>query len=379
MKEFTTMKIGGVADYFAVLGSEPDLFDAIEFARGKKLPIFVLGAGSNTVFPDTPYHGLVLKNEISGMKIAKKTGTRFLVESYSGEMWTTFVRFCIDNHCYGLENLAYIPGTVGAAPIQNIGAYGTEIEASFYKLDAVDLKTGDRREFYGNDCQFSYRHSIFKDKLKDRFFILKTTYSLSDKPNLNLEYDSVKNYMQINKIKSPTVEDLLRAIGSIRAFYIPNPVTMPNAGSFFKNPEVDKIALDKIRLKHPDIKSFKTEDGKFRIAGGWLLEKCGFKGFHDGKVGVYDRHALILVNSGHGDFKDLWNLIWKIKSAVLKNFDIRLEEEVNIVGITGKPANIRPKFNNNYVKRPYQGNSAKTLDKPAPGLYNKNIIAKKSN
>ncbi|MDD3711179.1 MAG: UDP-N-acetylmuramate dehydrogenase [Patescibacteria group bacterium] len=330
LSDYTTFKIGGLAKYFVVVKSEEELFATINWANKKDEKIFVLGGGSNLLFSDDGYDGLVIKNEIKGLEIVSENESEVIVRVYSGEIWSKLVYFTIENGLYGLENTFYIPGTVGASPIQNIGAYGTEIKDVFYNLKAVDIKTGEGRFFNLEDCNFSYRDSVFKKELKGKYFILWVEFKLSRSGKLNLNYPDVQRVLEERGIKEPSLRELTEIIREIRDSKLPNPAVLANAGSFFKNPIINPEHFKVLKEKFPDIKSFVDEQG-FKIPAGWLIEQCGFKGKTFGPVGIYEKQALIIVNHGGAKQKDVLGLVENIKQEVKNRFDIDLEEEVNVL------------------------------------------------
>ncbi len=329
LKDFTTLKVGGRAEYFVIVNNREELLEAISFARSQKLPITVLGGGSNLLISG-PVPGLVIKNEIKGMRIMEKNKDKALVEGLSGESWTKFVNFTVENKLYGLENLFLIYGTVGAAPVQNIGAYGVELKDSFHHLKAIHLKTGVERIFSARDCRFGYRDSVFKNRLKGKYFIYSVVVNLSRKPELKLDYGSIRETLLTKGIKKPALREVIKTIEEIRNSKLPNPYLLPNAGSFFKNPEVSAATFKVLQKKYPAIPSFPGSGRKIKIPAGWLIEQAGFKGKKFGRVSMYEKQALILVNKG-GSAKQILELVAKVKAGVKKKFGLDLSEEVNII------------------------------------------------
>ena len=248
----------------------------------------------------------------------------------SGENWSKFVHTAIKEDLYGLENLYLIHGTVGAAPIQNIGAYGVELKDIFESLIAVDLKTDKEKVFKLTDCKFGYRDSIFKKKLRGRYFIYQVTVKLSKIPKLNIDYADIKNKLAEQGISTPTLSNVIRAIQDVRNSKIPSPAVIPNAGSFFKNPEISLGQFKKLQLEYPDIKSFPSGN-KIKIPAGWLIEKAGFKGKKIGPVSMYEKQALILVNHGGATATQVLRHVCRVQEAVYQKFGITLESEVNII------------------------------------------------
>lgn len=331
LSNFTSLKIGDKAKYFVVVKSEDDLKKALFFAKENDLNIFVLGGGTNTLITKN-LDFLVIKNEIKGIKIIKETKNHVFVEANSGEIWTTLVDFSISKNLGGLENLYYVPGTVGAAPIQNIGAYGKELKDNFVSLLAFDLKTAKFRNFSKADCKFGYRDSVFKNKYKNRFFIVNIKVKLDKKAKLVLNYGQVKERLSEIGIEKPNIKQVAKIIKKIRDEKLPNPAVLPNAGSFFKNPEIKKNHFKKLLKKYPNIPNFKaSKENLIKVPAGWLIEQAGFKGKKFKSVGMYEKQALILVNYNKAKAKDVLALVKKIKNKVYKKFQIKLEEEVNIL------------------------------------------------
>lgn len=335
---YTTLKIGSTAEFFAVIKNKEDLLEAIAWAKKNQQSIWILGGGSNVLI-SKKIKGLVLKNEIKGMAIVKhnlqhnlKPDKEYaLVEGKSGESWTKFVNFTVEHNLSGLENLFLIYGTVGGAPVQNIGAYGVELKDVFYSLAAIDLKTGHEKIFALQDCRFGYRDSIFKNKLKGKYFIYSVTVKLKRRPDFKLDYGSIRDALTAKGLKKPTARQLIGVIQEIRNSKLPNPVIFPNAGSFFKNVEISAAQFKKLLKKYPAMPSFSVSRLKVKIPTGWLIEQVGFKGKKIGPVGMHDRQALILINYGAASAKQVDALVKKIKAGVKKKFGLDLREEVNVI------------------------------------------------
>lgn len=326
-----TMKVGNRAKFFAVIKSREDFLEAINFAQNQAVDIFILGGGSNTIITK-PLKSLVLKNEIKGVKIKKETKTQVFLEVMSGESWMKLVNYSVNQGFYGLENLASIYGTVGAAPIQNIGAYGAEFSQVFDSLLALDLKTGQEKTFKNKDCNFGYRNSVFKGKYKNRFFIYSLVLKLKKQGRLNLKYGSIAQELAKKGIKKASPKDVADLVNSIRAEKLPNPAILPNAGSFFKNPEIKISQLKKLQAIYPEIAVFpSSKKGMIKIPAGWLIEKAGLKGKRFTQVGMYEKQALILVNYGGASGQDIIKMINRVKKIVKEKFALDLEEEVNVL------------------------------------------------
>ncbi|MFA5023579.1 MAG: UDP-N-acetylmuramate dehydrogenase [Patescibacteria group bacterium] len=327
---YTTFKIGSTAEFFAVIKNREDLQAAIVWAKDNKKEIWILGGGSNVLI-SKKIKGLVLKNEIKGMEVLEKNEQFALVEAMSGESWTKFVNFTTSRDLYGLENLFLIYGTVGAAPVQNIGAYGVELKDVFYHLRAVDLKTGHEKIFALKDCHFAYRDSIFKNKLKGKYFIYSVTVKLKRAPEFKLDYGSLRQELLKRDIKKPYLSDITKIIQEIRNKKLPSPGLLPNAGSFFKNAEISVVKFKQLSKKYPKMPHFPVDKKTVKIPTGWLIEQAGFKGKRLGPVRMYEKQALILVNHGQAEAKHVLALVKKVKAAVKKKFGVDLQEEVNVI------------------------------------------------
>ncbi|MGE5426171.1 MAG: UDP-N-acetylmuramate dehydrogenase [Bacillota bacterium] len=328
---FTTLKIGANASFFAIIRTEDDLREAILFAKGKNLPIMVLGGGSNMLLAGS-IRGLVIKNELKGVRVVKESGASAWVEARSGEWWSALVYFAVERGWGGAENLYFVPGTVGAAPMQNIGAYGVELKDIFYSLRAIDLKTGKEKIFKAEECRFGYRDSIFKNKYKGKYFIASVTLKLSKRPKLRLDYGDIRKMLDEKGIKKPSILELAEIIRQIRDSKLPNPAILPNAGSFFKNPEIAKKDFLRIQEKFPEIKNYPaSKPSLVKVPAGWLIEQAGFKGKRFGAVGMYDKQALILVNFGGASARQALALVKKVQAGVYKKFGVSIQPEVNII------------------------------------------------
>ena len=303
--------------------------DVLSFTHKEEKSFGIVGGGSNILL--TKDQECVLKNEIKGIQILNENEYYVTVRAGAGEVWHQLVLWSLSHHLGGLENLSLIPGSVGAAPMQNIGAYGVEQESVFVGLDAVDLQTGTIVHFDKEDCKFGYRESIFKHDLKRRYFITHVSYRLSKKNHiLHLEYGAIREVLRQHKIDNPDITDVSNAVITIRKSKLPDPALIGNAGSFFKNPVISDSLFNRLELQFPDIVSYRQNDGSIKIPAGWLIEKAGFKGLHKGNIGVHRDQALVLVNYGSGKGTDILALAREIQEKVLKMFNIELQPEVNI-------------------------------------------------
>lgn len=327
LKPYNTFGLMSTAGHLIRIYSETEIFEVI---AENLSPIRIIGGGSNILLTGD-VNGYVLKNEIKGIEIVDEDEEKVLVRAGAGEIWNTLVLWSVSHGLGGLENLILIPGTVGAAPIQNIGAYGVEQKNAFHSLSAIDLETGEKVVFYKHQCQFGYRDSIFKNEAKDRYFITHVHYVLLKKNPLTLEYGDIKKVLLEKNISDPTLDDVASAISTIRKSKLPDPAVIGNAGSFFKNPVIDQQKFMKLREIYPDLPSFQIEDSRFiKIPAAWLIEKSGFKGLKINNIGVHEKQALVLVNHGGGSGQEIYLLSNKIQSKVKTMFDITLHPEVNI-------------------------------------------------
>jgi UDP-N-acetylmuramate dehydrogenase len=292
-------------------------------------PKLILGGGSNILLTRN-IDGLVLKIDMKGIEEVKEDGAYIYVRAGAGELWHGLVQYTMDRNWGGLENLSLIPGEVGAAPIQNIGAYGVELKDVFYELEAYDRKEKKVFTFGVNDCQFGYRDSIFKSARKGRYVILNVTFILHKNPVLNTHYGAIREELKIMGVTSPTIRDVSQAVIKIRRSKLPDPAVIGNAGSFFKNPVVEQSKFLSLSEKYPEMPAYPHEDKSVKLAAGWLIEQCGWKGYREGDAGVHVNQALVLVNYGKATGSEIFELSEKIGKSVYKKFGITLEREVNV-------------------------------------------------
>ena len=328
---FNSFGIDVHAKYFASFSSEVELLRILKENDQtiSESTFLFIGSGSNILFTQE-FNGLVLKNEIQGMAIVHEDEEFRYVTAGAGVLWNDFVGFCIDNNLGGIENLSLIPGTVGAAPIQNIGAYGVELKDVLHAVKLLDLHERQWIVFNNRDCDFGYRSSIFKKKLKGRFVITSVTCRFQKNHITNIRYGSIKDSLIAKGIGSPTIKDVSETVNEIRRSKLPNPSEIGNAGSFFKNPVISKTEYQQLLNDYPDIVVYEV-DGMYKVAAGWLIDKAGWKGYREGDVGCYPKQALVLVNYGNGNGMQLLELSKKIQQSILKKFGILLEAEVNIL------------------------------------------------
>ncbi len=330
LKNFNTFGIEARARYLATITSAEQLQEYIRegiFSHGE---VLVLGGGSNVLFT-RDFDGWVLLNEITGKEKVEEDAGGFWIRIGGGENWSDFVDYCVDRHWYGLENLSLIPGKAGAAPVQNIGAYGVEQCELMVSLEAMNLETGKIKVFQNGDCHFGYRSSIFKTTEKGKWFILNVTYRLKKRPAFNLTYGPLKSAFENESPHDISVKDVSEAVKAIRRSKLPDPSVIGNAGSFFKNPVVTKEQLKVLKASFPDIPHYDLEDGSVKIPAGWLIETCGWKGKPLGRAAVHDKQALVLVNKNQATGSELLKLARNIQSDVAGQFEITLEPEVLIL------------------------------------------------
>jgi UDP-N-acetylmuramate dehydrogenase len=329
LKPFNTFRIDVNANRFATFSSAEEL-KVLLSQRQENEPLLILGGGSNVLLTKS-FEGLVLKNEIKGFELISEKDDTVIVESGAGEIWHQFVMKCIENGYAGLENLSLIPGSVGASPMQNIGAYGVEIKDVFEYLDAYEISTGEIKRFQKEDCHFGYRESVFKNIYKDQFVICRVAFQLSKNPKINTSYGAIESELSKMGIKDPDIREVSNAVIAIRQSKLPDPAELGNAGSFFKNPVVDESLVEKIKSSFPDVPNYPAEIGKRKLAAGWLIEKAGWKGKVIDTCGVHKLQALVLVNYGGSTGKQVYDLSSAIIEDINEKFGIRLEREVNIL------------------------------------------------
>lgn len=327
LKHLNTFGIAANARYFAAFDSAQQLAVLLESATATP---FILGGGSNILLTKD-IDGLVLKNEIRGIHTVKEDEQYVYVHAGAGENWHGFVLYCIAHNLAGVENLSLIPGSVGASPMQNIGAYGVEIKDVFYSLQAYHLQEKKMHEFSLNDCEFGYRESVFKRKYKGQFVITGVTYRLSRQPHFNTSYGAIMQELEKMGVQSLSIKAVSDAVINIRSSKLPDPAVTGNAGSFFKNPEVDKNHFEQLKNEFPQAVGYELDNGRVKLAAGWLIEQCGWKGYRKGDAGCHTKQALVLVNYGHATGKEIYDLSTEILQSVQEKFKVQLEREVNIV------------------------------------------------
>jgi UDP-N-acetylmuramate dehydrogenase len=329
LKTFNTFDIDVSAKTFVEINSLED-FKALQKEPVYKTDnILILGGGSNILFTKN-YNGLVIKNSLKGIEIVKEDADFVRVKAAGGENWHKFVMWCVDKNYGGIENLSLIPGCVGAAPMQNIGAYGVEIKDVCEKVHALDLQTGKEVVFSNEDCKFGYRESVFKNTFKNKFLITSVVFKLNKKPVFNTSYGAIEQELAAMGVKEKSIKAISDAVIKIRSSKLPDPQKIGNAGSFFKNPEVSKAKHDELKQKFEKLVSYPLENGNYKLAAGWLIEFCGLKGKRNGQAGVHINQALVLVNYGGVNGNEIYKLSQEVLDAVQNTFGVTLEREVNI-------------------------------------------------
>ena len=334
LKPYNTFGIDVLAKSFASFKDAEELGELV--TRNSKPATLILGGGSNVLFTKN-FDGLVLKNEIKGITELHEDEEFVYVKAGTGENWHSFVLHCIQRNWAGVENLSLIPGNVGASPMQNIGAYGVEIDDVFWDLEAYHIKEKRLVTFTKNDCEFGYRESVFKKKYKNQFVILNVTYKLRKHPRFNTSYGAIEQELKRMGVKELSIKSISDAVISIRSSKLPDPAKIGNAGSFFKNPEINNVLFSKLKAEFPAIVGYPLTNDNVKLAAGWLIEQCGpqdsvsWKGFRLGDAGCHANQALVLVNYGNAKGDEIYNLSEEILQSVKEKFGVTLEREVNII------------------------------------------------
>jgi UDP-N-acetylmuramate dehydrogenase len=328
LKPFNTFGVDVRARLFAEAHNDSDVREAVAYSAAHKVELLVIGGGSNLLLSGD-LDVLVLRMASRGIRITHEDCGAAIVEAEAGEPWHPFVQEMLARGLSGVENLSLIPGTVGAAPMQNIGAYGVELKDVFHSLVALDRESGELREFSLADCAFGYRDSVFKHQT-GRWLILRVRFKLSFAARLHLDYGPVRQRLQEQGIQAPTPMHVSRAICEIRSEKLPDPAVLGNAGSFFKNPIICAELAERIKQTHPGLVAFPQPDGQVKLAAGWLIEQAGWKGFREGDAGVHALQSLVLVNYGSASGLDLLTLAQRIQADILERFGVTLEMEPNL-------------------------------------------------
>ncbi len=327
LKPYNTFGIDVIAKKFCAFKNTNELREAIDNSDKNRL---IIGGGSNILLTQN-VNGAVLQNRITGIELVEQNDDTVTLKVGGGENWHQFVLHCIENNWGGVENLSLIPGCVGASPMQNIGAYGVEIKDVFHSLKAFNIEEKTNYTFTNHDCEFGYRESIFKRKYKDQFVITSVCFTLQKKHTLYTEYGAIKQQLETMGITQPTIKDVSNAVIHIRQSKLPNPAQIGNAGSFFKNPSIPQAQYQQLLQQYPNMVGYANADGTVKLAAGWLIETCGWKGYKLGHAGVHEKQALVLVNYGNANGLEIYRLSEEIIASVQQKFNVTLEREVNIL------------------------------------------------
>ena len=340
LKDFNTFGINAKAKYFVELSSIKKYREFLSMNEFKTMPKLILGGGSNILFTKD-FAGVVIKNKIEGIEVLKEDEDFIYVKAGAGVVWHEFVEYCLKNNYAGAENLSLIPGTVGAVPMQNIGAYGVELKDVCYEVEAIKIANGETEKFTNKDCQFGYRESIFKKDKKNQYIITRVTFRLRKKPVFNTSYGAIeaeiikmeegRGKRENGKMPELSIQKISAAVCSIRKSKLPDPSVLGNAGSFFKNPTVSAEKFESLKKDYADIVGYPSKESGTKLAAGWLIEQCGWKGKQIGNAGVHKNQALVLVNYGGATGQEIYQLALQIQNSVKEKFGVQLEMEVNIV------------------------------------------------
>lgn len=331
LRPYNTFGLPVVAENFAAFANVEELPGLLRYAQEKKWPLFILGGGSNILLTQ-PIKGLTLHNRILGIRISREDEQYAWVEVGAGEVWHRLVLWALDHNLGGLENLSLIPGYVGAAPMQNIGAYGVELKDTFESLEAVEIATGRLRTFSLEDCAFGYRESVFKHAYKGQYIITKVIFRLQKPPHtLHTDYGAIRATLEQSQGEKQTIQAISKAVIHIRQSKLPDPADLGNAGSFFKNPELPITQFTTLQARYPDIPYYQVPGKQVKVPAAWLIEQCGWKGKRVGNTGAHAKQPLVLVNYGGATGSDIWSLAMKIQRSVADTFGIRLDPEVNVL------------------------------------------------
>lgn len=330
LRAHNTFGIEAMARYWAACTNMEELQQALQFATSAAAPLLILGGGSNILLTKN-FDGLVVKNDLKGISPVDEDKEYVYLKVGAGENWHSFTQYCIQKNLAGVENLSLIPGNAGASPMQNIGAYGVEIKDVFHSLQAYHIRDKQLMEFNLNDCEFGYRESVFKNKLRNQFVITSVTYRLNKNPVYNISYGAIREELDKMGVKDLSIANIAAAVIHIRQSKLPNPAEIGNAGSFFKNPEVENGVYELLKKEFPSIVGYDLHNGHTKLAAGWLIEQCGWKGYRKGDAGCHAKQALVLVNYGLATGANILALSEAIIASVKEKFGVELHREVNIV------------------------------------------------
>lgn len=332
LKTYNTFGIDAATRWFVSFQSTEKISEILEYFQNTvpQDKLLILGGGSNMLLTQN-FNGLVLRNEIPGIEKITEDENYVYVKAGAGVNWHQLVMFCIDENLGGMENLSLIPGCTGASPMQNIGAYGVEIKDIFHSLEAYHLHDKKTITFSVNDCAFGYRESVFKQQYKGQFIILNVTFRLTKKHVFHIEYGAIKQELEKMNVIDLSIRIISQAVINIRRSKLPDPAVIGNAGSFFKNPEISVEKMEELRRHFPNIVAYTVSNGNFKLAAGWLIEQCGWKGYRQGDAGCHAQQALVLVNYGQATGDQIYKLSQQILESVQEKFSIILQREVNII------------------------------------------------
>ncbi len=329
LKNFNTFRIDAYARHFVEVNHKEELVELFSDPIWLETPRLIMGGGSNLLFTQN-FDGLVIRMNIRGIE-HRINHEEVVVEAGAGEVWNDLVNYCVDWGFAGMENLSLIPGSVGASPIQNIGAYGVELKDVFESCEAFEISSSKFRHFDKGGCQFAYRESFFKQEGRGKYIVCSVKFKLSLQPHLNIKYGAISEELDKRAIKTPSIKDISEVVSTIRVSKLPDPSTIGNAGSFFKNPVINKEKFDQIHEQFPNVIHFLLDDDQVKLAAGWLIEQCGWKGKVIGSTGTWKNQALVLVNHGDASGKEIFELSQQIISSVKERFGVLLDREVNVI------------------------------------------------
>jgi len=331
LKKYNTFGLDYKADYFVSIFKETEASDFFKGHISGEKPFLILGSGSNILFT-SDFKGTIIYPEIDGIIIEDNDDEHgsVIVSAGAGVNWDSFVDWTVNKGFGGLENLSFIPGKVGATPVQNIGAYGVEVKDKIVKVRTISTTDGTTRLFSNNECEFGYRNSVFKNSEKGKYLVTRVYFNLQTNPDLNIGYESLKE--EVNKLGSLNLKNVRQGVINIRRRKLPDPDIIGNAGSFFKNPVILETLALSLKNIYPGMPLYEDKKGFMKIAAGWLIEQCGWKGKRMGSAGVHDKQALVIINFGKATGKEIYDLSEQIKKSVLEKFGVSLEREVEVVG-----------------------------------------------
>jgi UDP-N-acetylmuramate dehydrogenase len=329
LQKLNTLAVPAMADFYVSVTNHNEIKEALAFSRENELPILLLGGGSNIVF-ESHFHGVVIHLKLRGVQLLQETDENVWINFAAGENWHQAVEYCLDNGYYGLENLSLIPGSVGAAPIQNIGAYGVEVKDLITELSTIEIASGIEVSFVNESCQFAYRDSIFKQAFKDQYIITSVTFKLSKIAKTNLTYPALQEYFSGEDLAAVAPEEVGQAVINIRQSKLPDPEQTPNVGSFFKNPVIDQSHFEKLIKQYPKMPSYPAGDNHRKLAAAWLIDQTGWKGKEFNGVAVHSQQALVLTNPNKLTGRAILNLANAIQKSVKDQFAIDLEIEPRV-------------------------------------------------